>query len=84
MPTKTRSSLTSGFKLIRKIEIRYLRSLYVATFKDLGDLNLLFGRNDSGKSNVLRALNLFFNGEITTATYPDFQLDFSDIRRKEA
>ncbi len=78
------SSPESQFRLVKKIEIRYLRSLYLATLKEAGDLNLLFGRNDSGKSNFLRALNLFFNNETGPTSDLDFSLDFSDIRRQEA
>lgn len=73
-----------GFRLIRKIEIKYLRSLYRANISNPGDLNLLFGRNDSGKSNFLRALNLFFNGRTGAEDYFDFFVEFSDIRREEA
>jgi len=51
---------------------------------DVGDLNVLFGRNDSGKSNVLRALNLFFNNATDASNENDFKLDMSDIRRHEA
>lgn len=71
-------------RLIKKIEIRYLRSLYTANITDVGDLNILFGRNDSGKSNVLRALNLFFNNATDANSENDFKLDMSDIRRHEA
>jgi len=71
-------------QLIRKIEISYLRSLYRANIDHPGDLNIIFGRNDSGKSNLLRALNLFFNGEISPNNGMDFSLDFSDIRRLQA
>lgn len=58
--------------------------MYLATAKNIGDLNLVFGRNDSGKSNFLRALNLFFNGEVGVDEELDFNLDFSDTRREEA
>jgi energy-coupling factor transporter ATP-binding protein EcfA2 len=71
-------------RLIKKIEIRYLRSLYTADITSVGDLNVLFGRNDSGKSNVLRALNLFFNNATDANSENDFELDMSDIRRDEA
>ncbi len=71
-------------KLIRRIEVNYLRSLYRASIDQPGDLSLVFGRNDSGKSNVLRALNLFFNGEIEPDRDFDFKIDFSDIRQEEA
>lgn len=72
-------------QLIRRIEISYLRSLYTATLESPGDMNVVFGRNDSGKSNLLRALNLFFNEETEVGRGEiDFDLDFSDIRRDAA
>lgn len=71
-------------KLIKSVEISYFRSLYKATFEDAGELNILFGRNDSGKSNFLRALNLFFNYETDVDREPDFDIDLSDTRRAEA
>ena len=71
-------------KLIKKIEINYLRSLYGAVLNNVGDLNVVFGRNDSGKSNLLRALNLFFNDQIDPAKELAFDLDMSDRRKQEA
>jgi energy-coupling factor transporter ATP-binding protein EcfA2 len=81
---KKRTIAGPGFRLIKRVEIRYLRSLYRATIGEPGDLNLIFGRNDSGKSNFLRALNLFFNGRTGALNDLDFSIDFSDIRRREA
>ena len=51
-------------KIIREIEIRKFRSIKTCV-KDLNctNLNIFVGQNDNGKSNILRALNLFFNGE---------------------
>ncbi|PHY17870.1 ATP-dependent endonuclease [Caulobacter sp. BP25] len=71
-------------QLIRRIEINYLRSLYTAVLVNPGDMNVVFGRNDSGKSNLLRALNLFFNEEVDPGQEFEFDLDFSDIRRDAA
>ena len=45
---------------IRKIEIFNFRSIRNITLKP-SDLAVLVGNNDVGKSNILRALNLFFN-----------------------
>src|SRR5580658_4546237 len=46
------SSLTiKGFRSIRQLEI-----------KDLGRVNLITGRNNTGKSSVLEALNLLISG----------------------
>lgn len=71
-------------QLIKKVEIHYLRSIYSTSLDSVGDLNLFFGRNDSGKSNVLRALNLFFNNETDPGSGFDFDLDMSDLRKKKA
>ena len=74
-------------RLIEKVEINYFRSLYAAEIGRVGDLNVLFGRNDSGKSNFLRALNLFFNNKIENNDSEfqeqfDFRLNLSDARKK--
>jgi hypothetical protein len=73
-------------KLIDKVEINYFRSLYSAEMTNIGDLNVLFGRNDSGKSNTLRALNLFFNDKIDNSdpeirNHFDFSVNLSDARK---
>lgn len=47
--------------MISKIEIQYFRSIYRETISNIQELNVLTGKNDVGKSNVLKALNLFFN-----------------------
>jgi hypothetical protein len=71
-------------RLIKKIEINYFRSIYSAALNQVGDVNLFFGRNDSGKSNILRALNLFFNSEVDQGFQFDFDIDMSDIRKQKA
>lgn len=42
-----------GFRSLRNIEIT-----------GIGDLNVIIGKNDCGKSNVLKSLDLFFNNAI--------------------
>lgn len=70
--------------LIKEIEIRYFRSFYKFQMKDLGNLSIIFGKNDSGKSNVVRALNLFFAGR-PEHSYPfDFPIDFCEQRLTES
>lgn len=44
------------------------------------DLTVIVGDNDCGKSNVLRALNLFFNGQ----TNPDTEFSFADDHNRFA
>lgn len=66
-------------KIIKKIEINYFRSVYSVDLRGLDDLNILIGGNDSGKSNVLKALNLFFNNK--TEISQDFYF-LDDLTRK--
>jgi len=49
--------------LINKIEIEAFRSIRHASIEGLADFTAFAGLNNSGKSNVLRALNAFFNDE---------------------
>ena len=42
----------------------------------LKDLNIFSGSNDSGKSNILRALNLFFNKRTSLNEFLNFEKDF--------
>lgn len=69
-------------RFIRKIEVKYFRSVYSASIKTCNHLNILSGRNDVGKSNFLRALNLFFNRHIDRETPLLFKRVFS-IQRLE-
>lgn len=69
-------------KIIEKIEIKHFRSFlgtpkpYEVSIENLINLNIFSGANDSGKSNILRALNLFFNDEISSKTPLEFDRDF--------
>jgi AAA15 family ATPase/GTPase len=71
--------------IIEKIEIKHFRSFdggkdqAKVKIDDLKDLNIFSGANDSGKSNVLRALNLFFNDEISPGIKFNKDRDFSKI-----
>ena len=68
---------------IEGLEIRYFRSVWRATIKDLRDITVFSGRNDVGKSNLLKALNLFFNNRTDWNTPFDFTRDFSKVRLNE-
>lgn len=63
-------------KLIHQIRIENFRSIENETIQDVGTFNVLVGKNSSGKSNVLRALNLFFNGEVEPGKQIDFGRDY--------
>lgn len=61
--------------LVKEIKIENVRSIQNQEIKDIGSLHVLVGKNSSGKSNTLRALNLFFNGHIEPGRELDFQAD---------
>lgn len=60
---------------IKKISIRNFRSIQNCSI-DLSDINILFGKNDAGKSNILKALNLFFNNMTDSQKHYNFEDDF--------
>ena len=70
--------------LIDSVEIAYFRSIYKERIEALGGTTIFFGRNDSGKSNFLRALNLFFEGTTNPTQAFKFERDFNHARLAEA
>lgn len=60
---------------ITEIEIEHFRSINKLTIKGLSDINVFSGLNDVGKSNVIKALNLFFNGQVDWQSPLDFGRD---------
>jgi hypothetical protein len=58
--------------------------MYKDSLNNCADTNIIFGRNDSGKSNILRALNLFFNNNTSPDQDFNFPQDFNHSRRAEA
>lgn len=64
--------------IFRRIEIRNFRSIHhLEVDCNLDNINLLVGNNDIGKSNILRALNLFFNNQTDIGKPLDFWEDFN-------
>jgi len=63
-------------KIIKKIEISKFRSIYSIDI-DADEINIFSGRNNQGKSNILKALNLFFNGESSFDQDFDHGKDFN-------
>lgn len=62
----------------------YISRASIKNFRSLAEVEIsldgytaLVGLNDSGKSNLLRALNLFFNGQTDPGKELDFPRDFS-------
>lgn len=68
---------------IKRIHIKNFRSIVDETI-ELSDFNTFVGKNDSGKSNVLKALNLFFNNQTDTDTEFVFEQDYSKLAKRGA
>ena len=71
---------------IRRVTIKNFRSIMELTL-DATDLTVIVGDNDCGKSNVLRALNLFFNDRTNPETpfsFPDDYNRFAEPKAKRA
>jgi AAA15 family ATPase/GTPase len=66
-------------KLIKRIEIKSFRSIYSCDLKEIEDFNIFAGTNDSGKSNLLKALNLFFNNKTSFLDNFNFEKDYSKL-----
>ena len=62
--------------MIKQIYIKNFRSIEAAAI-DCQDITSFVGQNDAGKSNILRALNLFFNGHTDHAIPFEFDRDFN-------
>ena len=73
-------------KLISEIQIKGFRSIRDSHLSGLGDFTSFAGLNNSGKSNILRALNAFFNGETDSRQALNLDLDYyrPDLRKKKA
>ena len=69
--------------IIDKIEISYFRSLYRVSIDNPNDINVYTGSNDVGKSNVLKALNLFFNSNTEWNEELHFYKDINKERLQE-
>ncbi len=71
---------------ITALSIRNFRSIVSLSEKVL-DLNIFVGQNDEGKSNILRALDLFFNHDKRDGYKLDWNRDyccFAPIRTRKA
>ena len=71
---------------IKTIKIRNFRSI-LSLDLNVDRMNVFVGLNDAGKSNVLKALNLFFNSETEPGVKYDFHTDYSKyaiVRKKRA
>jgi len=62
-------------RLIDHIKLANFRSIESISI-EAGELTAFIGTNGSGKSNVLRALNLFFNGAVEGGVALELRRDF--------
>lgn len=69
--------------LIKSVHIWNYRSIVNETI-NVNNLNVFVGLNDAGKSNILKALNLFFNGESDYNTGFNFETDFTHLYSAES
>jgi len=68
---------------VRGAEVKYYRSVNTARLKNFGAFNVITGPNDVGKSNFLRALNLFFNHTSHVGEDIEFSQEFSQKRLEQ-
>jgi len=68
---------------ITNISIRNFRSI-VSFSENVQDLNIFVGQNDEGKSNILRALDMFFNYQKNDGYDFDWARDFCCFAPKRA
>lgn len=67
--------------MIKSITIKNFRSIVEQTI-EFDKFTCLVGNNDCGKSNILKALNLFFNNQTDFNTEFDFDRDYSKFAKK--
>lgn len=70
-------------KIIESIQIRYFRSIYTLNVNQCKDMTVFTGLNDVGKSNILKALNLFFCQKTDYNNDFDFVKDFNIMRKDQ-
>jgi len=72
-------------QLIKSIEIDHFRSIQAPQIVEVGHFTAIAGLNNSGKSNLLRALHLFFTGIIEPSVNFDFFKDYNlhDVKSKK-
>ena len=70
-------------RLLTGFEIENFRSVRRLRVHELDSYSPIIGLNSSGKSNILRALNLFFNGHLDEVRTPlELERDYPDSLRK--
>ncbi len=65
---------------IKEISIKNFKSLYNLPIKDLTDVNVFIGKNNSGKSNIFESINVFYRN--ITRTHEEVPILFTEERVK--
>jgi predicted ATPase len=69
-------------RFLRAIRVTDFRSITGANISGIGDITPVVGLNGSGKSNLMRALNLFFRDAVEGETPIDLRRDFREPGRQ--
>jgi predicted ATPase len=69
-------------RFLTGVRVTDFRSIAAADLSDLGDVTPIVGLNGSGKSNLLRALNLMFNNKVEGTEELDLRRDFREPGRR--
>jgi predicted ATPase len=69
-------------RFVTRVQVSDFRSLAAVDLEEVGDIVPLVGLNGSGKSNLLRALNVFFTGMVEADDALDLRRDFREPKRK--
>lgn len=69
---------------IKQIKIKNFRSIEHLELTFNPRMNIFVGLNDAGKSNILKALNLFFNGDTDYRRKFNFDTDFCNFAKVRA
>ncbi len=72
-------------QLIKSVEVDHFRSIQTPQKVEMGHFTAIAGLNNSGKSNMLRALHLFFTGNTEPSVNFDFAKDYNlhDLKSKK-
>ena len=60
---------------LESVTLKHFRGYREQTHIVIGDLTAFVGRNDAGKSSILEALEIFFNGAVVSCERDDLSID---------
>lgn len=69
---------------ITRLKIQNYKSIHEGTISELSKVNMIFGHNNSGKSNVLKFVDLIFKPKIQTDESPSYDKSRVNVRGLQA